>query len=84
MTDFNDSCDKRAAFATLADADWDEVRHGLESGPPTSTPSALALVESAPYVSATVRFAAANGLKVAGQGTGHCAAPLAPSRRVRS
>ena len=41
-------------------------------------PSAIAFVESAEDVAETVRFAAADGLRVAGQGTGHGAAPLAP------
>jgi hypothetical protein len=76
LTDFNDLA-ITGRVATLADADWDEVRHGWNLTADLN-PSALALVESADDVSATVRFAAANGLKVAGQGTGHGAAPLAP------
>jgi hypothetical protein len=75
LTDFSDLA-ITGRVATPADADWDEVRHGWNLAADLN-PSALALVESADDVAATVRFAAANDLKVAGQGTGHGAAPLA-------
>ena len=41
-------------------------------------PEAVAFVESAEDVATVVRFAAENDLRVAGQGTGHGAAPLPP------
>ena len=63
--------------ATPSDADWDEARPPGTS-PPTSTRSAVAFVESADDVAATVRFAAENDLKVAGQGTGHGAVAAGP------
>lgn len=76
MTDFNDL---RIAgrVATPSDADWDEVRPGWQLTADLN-PSAIAFVESAEDVVETVRFAAANGLRISGQGTGHGAAPLAP------
>jgi FAD/FMN-containing dehydrogenase len=76
VTDFNDLAIS-GRVATADDADWEEVRHGWNLVADLN-PSALALVESADDIAATVRFAAANDLKVAGQGTGHGAAPLAP------
>jgi FAD/FMN-containing dehydrogenase len=76
VTDFFDlRIDGRVA--TPSDADWDEVRPGWNLAADLN-PSAIAFVESADDVLGTVRFAAANGLRVAGQGTGHGAAPLAP------
>src|SRR5262249_5429862 len=74
VTDFND-LEIAGRGATPADADWDEGRHGGTLAADLN-PSALALVESADDIAATVRFAVANDLKVAGQGTGHGAAPL--------
>jgi hypothetical protein len=76
VTDFNDL---RIAgrVATPSDADWDEVRPGWQLTADLN-PSAIAFVESAEDVVETVRFAAANGLRISGQGTGHGAAPLAP------
>jgi FAD binding domain len=56
--------------ATPADADWDEVRLGWNLAADLN-PAAVALVRSADDVAATVGFAAANDLRVAGQGTGH-------------
>jgi FAD/FMN-containing dehydrogenase len=76
VTDFNDlRIDGRVA--TPSDADWDEVRPGWNLAAELN-PSSIAFVESAEDVAETVRFAAANGLRVAGQGTGHGATPLAP------
>jgi hypothetical protein len=63
--------------ATPADADWDQARAAWNLAV-DQNPVAVALVESADDVAATVSFAAANGLKVAGQGTGHGASPLPP------
>ena len=77
MTDFNELTDRRPR----RHARRLRLGRGARSPgtwPPTSTPSAVAFVESADDVAATVRFAADNGLKVAGQGTGHGAVALAP------
>jgi hypothetical protein len=76
MTDFTElTIDGRVA--TPDDSDWDQVRLAWNLIA-DQNPAAVALVESADDISATVRFAAANGLRVAGQGTGHGAAPLGP------
>ena len=61
--------------ATPSDADWDEARLAWNLAADLQ-PSAVAFVESAEDVAATVAFAVANGLRVSGQGTGHGAAPL--------
>src|ERR1044072_2913765 len=53
----------------------DEVRLGWTPAADLQ-PDAIAYAESAEDVAKTVRFAAENGLKVAGQGTGHGAAAL--------
>ena len=76
MTDFNE-LRIEGRVATPGDPDWDEVRPGWQLTADLN-PSAIAFVESAEDVVETVRFAAANGLRIAGQGTGHGAAPLAP------
>jgi hypothetical protein len=62
-------------IATPADADWDQARLGwnLVADP---RPSAVAFVESGEDIAAVIRFAAENGLRVSGQGTGHGAAAL--------
>jgi hypothetical protein len=62
-------------IATAADADWDQARMGwnLVADP---QPAAVAFVESGDDIAAVIRFAAANGLRVSGQGTGHGAAAL--------
>jgi FAD/FMN-containing dehydrogenase len=62
-------------IATPSDPDWNEARAAWNLVA-DQNPEAVALVESAEDVAAVVRFAAANGLRVAGQGTGHGAAPL--------
>jgi hypothetical protein len=62
-------------IATPSDADWDEARLAWNLAADLS-PSAVAFVESAEDVAKAVRFAAENGLRVSGQGTGHGAAPL--------
>ena len=56
--------------ATPGDADWDEARLAWNLAADLR-PSAVAFVESAEDVAKTVRFAAENGLRVSGQGTGH-------------
>jgi hypothetical protein len=74
VTDFSDlRIDGRVA--TPSDADWDEVRPGWNLAADLN-PSAIAFVESAEDIARTVAFAAENGLRVAGQGTGHGGVPL--------
>ncbi len=57
------------------DPGWDEARAAWNLVA-DQRPEAVALVESADDVARVVRFAAEQGLNVAGQGTGHGAAPL--------
>ncbi|MDX6584032.1 MAG: hypothetical protein QOI10_3216 [Solirubrobacterales bacterium] len=56
--------------ATPSDDDWDEARQAwnLTANP---HPAAVAFAESGGDIAAVIRFAAAEGLKVIGQGTGH-------------
>jgi FAD/FMN-containing dehydrogenase len=63
--------------ATPADPDWDEARLAWNLAA-NQTPAAIAFVESAEDVAKAVAFAAQNGLRVAGQGTGHGAGAMAP------
>jgi hypothetical protein len=76
MTDFA-ALSIAGRVATPADSDWDEARAAWNLGA-DQRPVAVAFVESAADVAATVRFAADHDLRVAAQGTGHGAAPLAP------
>jgi FAD/FMN-containing dehydrogenase len=77
MSDFTGlSIDGR--IATAADPDWDEARAAWNLIA-DQQPAAVALVESGDDIAEVVRFAAANDLRVAGQGTGHGAAALASS-----
>ena len=69
--------------ATPSDPDWDQARLAWNLAA-DQRPEAVAFVESAEDVAKTVRFAAENDLKVAGQGTGHGAVGLRPARRTRS
>jgi FAD binding domain-containing protein len=62
--------------ATPDDADWDEARLAWNLAADLR-PAAVAFAQSTEDVAATVAFAAANGLRVTGQGTGHGAACLA-------
>ena len=64
--------------ATPNDSDWDEARQAWNLAA-EQRPEAVAFVESADDVVKTIRFAAENDLKVAGQGTGHGAFGLAGS-----
>jgi FAD/FMN-containing dehydrogenase len=64
-------------LATPADPDWDEARLAWNLAA-DQTPAAIAFAESAEDVAQTVAFAARNGLRVAGQGTGHGAGAMAP------
>jgi hypothetical protein len=63
--------------ATARDPDWDDARQAWNLAA-DQNPAAVAFVESADDVSDVLRFAAAEGLAVAPQGTGHGAAPLGP------
>jgi FAD binding domain len=76
MTDFTGLA-IAGRIATRDDSDWDQARVAWNLAA-DQQPVAVAFAESADDVAATVRFAAANELKVAAQGTGHGAAPLAP------
>ncbi|HEU4393861.1 MAG TPA: FAD-binding oxidoreductase [Solirubrobacterales bacterium] len=64
-------------IALPSDPDWDEARLAWNLAV-DQQPVAIAFAESAEDVATVVGFAAANGLRVAGQGTGHGAAPLPP------
>ena len=62
-------------LVTPSDSDWDEARAAWNLAA-DQRPSAVAFVESAEEVAATIGFATRHGLKVAGQGTGHGAVAL--------
>lgn len=74
MTDFSGLA-IAGRVATPSDADWDQARAAWNLAA-DQNPSAVAFVESADDVAATVRFAADSGLRVAAQGTGHGAVAL--------
>ncbi len=77
MTDFTDlAIDGR--IATPSDDGWDEARTAWNLDA-DQRPDAVAFPAGGGDVASIVRFAAENGLRVAGQGTGHGAAPLSPS-----
>ena len=76
MTDFSALAIAGRA-ASPDDPDWDEARAAWNLAA-EQRPEAVVFAEGADDVAATVRFAAENGLRVATQGTGHGAAPLAP------
>jgi FAD binding domain len=63
---------------TPSDPDWDQARQAWNLAA-DQRPSAVALVDGADDVVEVVRFAGRHGLGVAGQGTGHGAAPLVRS-----
>jgi FAD/FMN-containing dehydrogenase len=62
-------------LATPGDSDWDQARQAWNLAA-DQRPSAVAFTESADDVAKVVRFAAQNGLGVAGQSTGHGAVAL--------
>jgi FAD/FMN-containing dehydrogenase len=62
-------------IATPADPDWDQARMAWNLAA-DQQPVAVAFAESGDDIAATVRFAAENGLRVSGQGTGHGAVAL--------
>lgn len=76
MTDFTGLA-LAGRIATPDDSDWDQARLAWNLAA-DQQPVAVVFAESAEDVAATVGFAAGNDLKVAAQGTGHGAAPLAP------
>jgi FAD/FMN-containing dehydrogenase len=63
--------------ATPGDSDWDAAR-GAWNLVADQHPAAVAFAESADDVASVVAFAGKQGLKVAGQGTGHGAVALGP------
>jgi hypothetical protein len=76
MTDFTE-LSISGRVATPSDPDWDEARAAWNLAA-DQRPAAVAFVESGADIAATVRFAVEHDLRVAGQGTGHGAAPLGP------
>ncbi|MGE5283323.1 MAG: FAD-binding oxidoreductase [Chloroflexota bacterium] len=76
MTDFT-ALAVAGRVATPADPGWDEARAAWNLIA-DQQPEAVVFAEGADDVAAAVRFAAESGLRVAGQGTGHGAAPLGP------
>jgi FAD/FMN-containing dehydrogenase len=74
MTDFSGLA-IAGRVATPNDADWDQARAAWNLAA-DQRPEAVAFAESADDVATTVRFAADNDLRVAGQGTGHGAVAL--------
>src|SRR5215207_5091935 len=76
MTDFS-GLQLDGRLAVPSDSDWDQARLAWNLAV-DQNPDAVAFAESAKDVAAVVGFAAANGLKVAAQGTGHGAGPLPP------
>jgi hypothetical protein len=76
MTDFT-TLAVAGRIATPSDADWDEARAAWNLIA-DQQPEAVVFAEGTDDVVAAVRFAAESGLRVAGQGTGHGAAPLGP------
>jgi hypothetical protein len=76
MTDFT-GLDITGRIATPDDPDWDEARAAWNLAT-DQRPEAVVFAESDEDMASTVRFAAAAGLRIAAQGTGHGAGPLAP------
>src|SRR4051794_23692027 len=74
MTDFSGLA-IAGRLATPNDADWDQARMAWNLAA-DQRPEAVAFVENADDVTAVVRFAAANDLRIAAQGTGHGAVAL--------
>jgi hypothetical protein len=76
MNDFP-GLDIAGRVATPNDSDWDQARAAWNLAA-DQHPASVVFAEGSEDVSATVRFAAEHDLRVAGQGTGHGAAPLGP------
>ena len=64
-------------LVTADDPDWDRARRAWNLAA-DQHPAAVAFPETADDVVAVVRFAAAHGLRVAAQGTGHNASAMGP------
>jgi FAD/FMN-containing dehydrogenase len=75
MTDFN-ALQIDGTISTPDDGGWDEARAAWNLVA-DQRPAAVATVANADDVATVARFAADNGLRIAGQGTGHGAAPMA-------
>jgi FAD binding domain len=75
MTDFT-GLETSGRIATPDDSDWDAARAAWNLAA-DQRPEAVVFAASAEDVAAAVRFAAERGLRVAPQGTGHGAGPLA-------
>jgi FAD binding domain len=80
MTDFTGLA-IAGRIATPDDTDWDQARAAWNLAA-DQRPVAVVFADNADDIAATVRFAVENDLKVAAQGTGHGAAPLAPLDRT--
>ena len=76
MSDLN-GLEISGRVARPGDPDWDQARAAWNLAA-DQNPEAVAFAESAEDIVAVVRFAAANDLRVAAQGTGHGAVPLPP------
>src|SRR4029077_17133344 len=76
MTDFTELA-IAGRIATPADSDWDQARLARNLAA-DQRPVADGFAESTEDIAKTLRVAAEHRLKVAAQGTGHGAAPLAP------
>jgi FAD/FMN-containing dehydrogenase len=76
MNDFGE-LSIQGRVATPGDSDWDEARQAWNLAADLN-PSAVAFVDTPEDVSSVIRFAGDHDLKVAPQGTGHGALPLAP------
>ena len=63
-------------FVTPADPNWDEARLAWNLAV-DQRPAAVAIPETVDDIAEVVRYARSNGLRVAGQSTGHNAHPLA-------
>jgi hypothetical protein len=66
----------QGAYVTPEDPNWDEARLAWNLAV-DQRPAAVAVPETVEDVAEVVRYARANGLRVAGQSTGHNARPLA-------
>jgi hypothetical protein len=66
----------RGDYVTPEDANWDEARLAWNLAV-DQRPAAVAVPADAEDIAEVVRYATANGLRVAGQSTGHNAGPLA-------
>lgn len=75
MSDFT-GLSIQGRVVTPADSDWDQARLAWNLAA-NQEPSAVAFAESADDVAKVIAFASKNGLRVAGQSTGHGASAMA-------